>query len=172
MARRRFQAQQKTVYRDLQNVVIKMGATGLRANQDLFSGAAEIIFDRGGQRYFVRCERYDDPLDNLRAAQLTITYLWRAVEEYGVTTDELALDRALTQIFLGFEATPDDTALLLGSGQSEWWEVLGLAPDADRQAIVNAFRALAKVHHPDAGGDPEDFRRLRSAYEAALAAAG
>lgn len=39
---------------------------------------------------------------------------------------------------------------------------------ADRAAITNAFRALAKKHHPDAGGDPDDFKRLRAAYDAAL----
>jgi hypothetical protein len=168
--RRRFTAAPATIQRDLRNVIEKMGATSLHINQDIFQGTAEIVFDRGGRRYVFRCDKYDDPLDNLRAAQLTITYLWRALEEYGVTSEEQAVDRSFAQFFLGFEAAPDDTVLLLGSGRDEWWEILGVDPDADRQTVVNAYRALAKIHHPDAGGNPEDFKRLREAYERALQA--
>ena len=165
---RRFSAQPKTIQRDLVKVITKMNATSLKINQDIFTGEAEIIFDRDGTRYSFKCSRYEDALDNLRAAQLTISYLWRALEEYGVSSDEQALEKSFAQFFLGFAATPDDTALLLGSGQQAWWEVLGVKPEADRAAIVNAFRALAKVHHPDVGGSPEDFKRLRAAYDEAL----
>jgi len=170
MPKRRFSAKQSTILRDLRAVIEKMQATSLRIHQDLFTGTAEIVFDRAGQRYVFRCEKYENPLDNLRAAQLTITYLWRALEEYGVTSEQHELDRAFAQFFLGFTATPDDTALLLPSGEQEWWEVLGVSPDADKTAIVNAYRALAKIHHPDAGGNADDFRRLREAYEAGLRA--
>jgi DnaJ-domain-containing protein 1 len=170
MIRSRFQAQPKTIQRDLQNVMTKMEATSLKISQDVFEGTAEIVFDRNGQRYSFRCSKYEDALDNLRAAQLTISYLWRALEEYGVASDIETIDKTFAQFFLGFAATPDDTALLLGSGQEEWWEILGVRPDASRLAITNAFRALAKVHHPDVGGDPTDFKRLRVAYEQALEA--
>jgi DnaJ-domain-containing protein 1 len=168
--KRRFSAQPSTIQRDLRRVIEQMGATSLHVSQDIFQGTAEIIFDRGGRRYVFRCDKYGDPLDNLRAAQLTITYLWRALEEYGVTSEEQALERSFAQFFLGFEAVPDDTVLLLGSGRDEWWEILGVDPNADRQAVVNAYRALAKIHHPDTGGDPGDFKRLREAYDQALQA--
>jgi hypothetical protein len=168
--KRRFTAQPKTIQRDLRRVMTAMGATSLKINQDVFEGTAEIVFDRGGQRYVFRCGKYDDSLDNLRAAQLTITYLWRALEEYEVVSEQHALERVFAQFFLGFAATPDDTALLLGSGRDEWWEVLGVTSDADKAAIVNAYRSLAQVHHPDTGGAPEDFKRLREAYEQGLAA--
>jgi DnaJ-domain-containing protein 1 len=146
-----------------------MDATSLKVSQDIFEGTAEIVFDRAGQRYVFRCEKYDDALDNLRAAQLAITYLWRALEEYGVTSEAQTLDRVFAQFFLGFAATPDDTVLLLGSGEEDWWQVLGVEPEADQSAIRNAYRALARRHHPDAGGDPSEFKRLRRAYEQALA---
>ena len=32
--------------------------------------------------------------------------------------------------------------------------------------ITFAYMALAKVHHPDYGGDPEDFRIVNQAYRA------
>jgi hypothetical protein len=31
--------------------------------------------------------------------------------------------------------------------------------------IKNAYRRLAKVHHPDVGGDADSFRKLQEAYE-------
>jgi DnaJ-domain-containing protein 1 len=167
--KRRFTAQPKTIQRDLRKVITQMGATSLKVSQDMFEGTAEIVFDRGGQRYVFRCDKYEDALDNLRAAQLTITYLWRALEEYGVTNEAQTLDSAFAQFFLGFTATPDDTTLLLGSGQEEWWKVLGVESEADQEAIKNAYRALARLHHPDAGGDPEEFKRLRQAYEEGMA---
>jgi len=167
MTKRRFSAQPKTIYRELQTVITRMGATSLKVGQDIFEGTAEIVFDRAGQRYIFRCDKYDEALDNLRAAQLTITYLWRALEEYGVASEVEVLDKVFAQFFLGFAATPDDTTLLLGSGQAEWWDILGVDPDADQEAIINAYRALARVHHPDVGGNAEDFRRLRGAYEKA-----
>jgi len=37
--------------------------------------------------------------------------------------------------------------------------VLGLAPDADHQAIVRAYRKLVKQHHPDRLGDVDEATR-------------
>jgi hypothetical protein len=37
-----------------------------------------------------------------------------------------------------------------------------------RDDIRKAYRRLAKVRHPDAGGSAEDFRLLRRSYEQAL----
>jgi len=39
------------------------------------------------------------------------------------------------------------------------WEVLGIPPTTDRQAIKNAYRDLAKRYHPDTVGSPEKKRR-------------
>lgn len=43
---------------------------------------------------------------------------------------------------------------------------LGLGPDAGPQEIARAFRQLAKQLHPDKGGDSEQFRLVREAFEA------
>jgi DnaJ-domain-containing protein 1 len=87
----------------------------------------------------------------------------------GVISEAQTLDRVFAQFFLGFAATPDDTVLLLGSGEEQWWKILGVEPEADQAAIRNAFRSLARRHHPDAGGESTEFKRLRRAYEQALA---
>ncbi|MCU4740180.1 J domain-containing protein [Natronoglomus mannanivorans] len=45
------------------------------------------------------------------------------------------------------------------------YDVLGVAPDADRSEIRRAYRALLKEHHPDQGGSRERFLRIKEAYE-------
>ncbi|KKL27399.1 hypothetical protein LCGC14_2385550 [marine sediment metagenome] len=165
MAQRRFKAQESTVYKGLYNTMKKMEATSLKVERDMFNGGCNIIFDRNGKRYVFRCATFDDAQDNFRAAQLSIEYLYRAIEIYGVEGEEF--DTIFNSIFIGIEATPDDSVLMIGN-QTEWWEILGINQDATKQEIMNAYRSLAKVHHPDTGGDKEVFIKLRDAYEKAI----
>lgn len=44
-------------------------------------------------------------------------------------------------------------------------EILGVAPGADAETVRRAYRERAKETHPDNGGDPEAFKRVRWAYE-------
>lgn len=43
--------------------------------------------------------------------------------------------------------------------------VLGLPLNATPQQIKQRYRRLAKKHHPDMGGDPQQMQRLVAAYE-------
>lgn len=52
-----------------------------------------------------------------------------------------------------------------GPTVEEAYETLGLEPGADREAVREAYRERAKEAHPDLGGDPEAFIRVREAYE-------
>ncbi len=45
------------------------------------------------------------------------------------------------------------------------YEVLGVGRDATLRDIRHTYRQLAKVAHPDAGGDPREFIRLRDALD-------
>jgi DnaJ-class molecular chaperone len=54
-------------------------------------------------------------------------------------------------------------------GDPESLKVLGLSTSATPDEIRAAFRKLAKIHHPDAGGTEDEFRRIETAYRAALA---
>ncbi|PWW57054.1 J domain-containing protein [Actinokineospora spheciospongiae] len=47
----------------------------------------------------------------------------------------------------------------------DYYELLGVRRDASAAEVKSAFRALAKVMHPDAGGTAGTFRLLKSAYE-------
>jgi len=48
------------------------------------------------------------------------------------------------------------------------YSALGLSPDADRAAVQQAYRQLAKTHHPDHGGSHEQMIALTFAYETLL----
>lgn len=48
------------------------------------------------------------------------------------------------------------------------WKILNLAPTKDIALIEQAWRRLAARHHPDRGGNAEEFRQAREAYEQAL----
>ncbi|HVL80280.1 MAG TPA: J domain-containing protein [Actinomycetota bacterium] len=50
---------------------------------------------------------------------------------------------------------------------TDFYEVLGVAPDAGEDEIKRAFRSLARRYHPDAnGGDPEAAERYKQISEA------
>jgi len=45
------------------------------------------------------------------------------------------------------------------------YDILGTTNDTPWGEIKTAFRKLAMQHHPDKGGDPEVFRKIRAAFE-------
>jgi len=44
------------------------------------------------------------------------------------------------------------------------YKVLKLAATATDREIKESYRTLARVHHPDTGGDAEDFKGIQEAY--------
>jgi hypothetical protein len=52
--------------------------------------------------------------------------------------------------------------------REEALRLLELPPSAERVAVKRAYRRLARRHHPDVGGDPATFHRLRLAVECLL----
>lgn len=51
-----------------------------------------------------------------------------------------------------------------GSSLSESYSTLYLTPDAPVAIVEAVWRALAKQHHPDKGGDAEEFKKFSTAY--------
>jgi curved DNA-binding protein len=48
---------------------------------------------------------------------------------------------------------------------SDYYEILGVRRDATDKDIKDAYRKLARQHHPDRGGDEEKFKQLQEAYD-------
>ena len=53
---------------------------------------------------------------------------------------------------------------------SDGFRILNLPPGATLDQIKARHRVLAKLHHPDRGGEPARFRTIQAAYESILAA--
>ena len=50
------------------------------------------------------------------------------------------------------------------AGKEDYYDLLGVGREADKSEIKKAFYKLAKVHHPDRGGDEEKFKEINEAY--------
>ena len=47
----------------------------------------------------------------------------------------------------------------------DYYELLGVQPNATPNEIKKAYRKLAMKHHPDKGGDVEQFKKIQTAYD-------
>ena len=50
--------------------------------------------------------------------------------------------------------------------------ILDVSPHATDEEIHRAYRKLASTHHPDLGGDKEEFQKIQNAYEQLLSPEG
>ncbi|MCC6525802.1 MAG: J domain-containing protein [Polyangiaceae bacterium] len=69
-------------------------------------------------------------------------------------------------------ATRADGARSAAAAPESAWQILGVARDATAEELKRAFRRRALETHPDRGGDAAAFRRVKAAYERALATSG
>lgn len=98
------------------------------------------------------CDRWDSIEDNMQAIHHTIEAL-RGIARWG--TGDM-----LRAAFTGFQA-------IAGPRPREWWEVL----DCDRlQPLVEIeaqYKRLARIHHPDNGGNADTMAQLNNAIAVA-----
>ena len=118
-----------------------------------------VYFMKDGDDYAVPCDRWDNLRDN---AQSIAKYLdaKRALDRYGVKTirSELTTQQLPGPNDAGTDAIGDEAP----------HKVLGVDPDASDEQIKAAARALKKQHHPDKGGDYDDFKRVVQAEDIML----
>jgi hypothetical protein len=116
------------------------------------SGVA-VYFTRRGKPYVLACDAYYRIRWNVRAIGLTVEAL-RSIERNGATS-------MLEQAFSGFAALPPAGAV------KHWREVLGFARDVQvsLDSARNAYREMAKIHHPDAGGDTGRMAEIDRAFQ-------
>ena len=129
-----------------------MPRSGEREPED--RGAAVYWRERGKPMRCMAVDQYTSVADNLAAIAATLDAM-RAIERHGGAQ---ILDRAFT----GFAALPEKAS-------QPWRESLGLEGEGfiSIEVIESRFKELARKHHPDAGGDPEMFRQIVAARDAA-----
>lgn len=113
-------------------------------------------FEYKGKSMCFACDRWSKVKDNIRAIEKTIDAI-RGIQRWG--SGEM-LDRAIN----AFQALAAPTA------KRSWREVLGLQHHRafDRATVEEAWRYLAKTHHPDKGGDPAKMAEINAARDEAL----
>ncbi|MDB4942990.1 MAG: DnaJ domain protein [Labilithrix sp.] len=103
--------------------------------------------------FVIACDTYRKVRWNLRAIGATVEAL-RAIQRHGASS-------MLEQAFTGFAALPQSTAA------PAWWDALGVPETADAITVREAYRELARIHHPDAGGDHARMAEINRAFDAA-----
>lgn len=140
----------------------KVGFPGVRVSFDSTHGPLSYATDA-----YDRWQGSDPPgwQANVRAIALALGAL-RAVDRYGVTRRG--------EQYVGWTALPpglpdpstmtvEQAAAFLISQGDESRTVRAVLSDPDE--LARAFRAAARRHHPDTGGDQEMFKRLTMARE-------
>lgn len=116
--------------------------------------AVAVYFSYDGNSQCIPCDKWDRVQDNMQAVNLTICAI-RGLERWGAKE---MVDAA----FRGFVALPPPEP------KSHWHEVLEVSLDASPEEIRRAFLKKVKETHPDTGGNINEFREVRNAYEKAL----
>ncbi len=112
-----------------------------------------VYFELAGKPRAMPCDTYDSVEANIAAVSNHIQAT-RVIERHGVAT--------VSEMFEGFTALPAPGA------RKPWWEVLGVRSDAAPAEIEAAFKAKAKVAHPDMGGSADAMAEINRARHEAL----
>ncbi|UWG47024.1 DnaJ-like chaperone fused to ferredoxin [Halanaeroarchaeum sp. HSR-CO] len=114
---------------------------------------------KDGEEFAVACDAYTRLRDNLRTV-----YFWvhetRMRNQRPVETGE--------DEFAAARLPPGDEEAIAVAPTPEPHEILEVAPDAPEAVVRGAARSLKAEHHPDRGGDVEQFKRIVEAEEALL----
>jgi hypothetical protein len=125
-----------------------------RSDENPSDPGAAIYFVFRGKATVLACDRYSMVADNIAAIAAHIDAL-RRIERYGVGTIEQAL--------AGYKALPADTA-------ADWRAVFGFPKDSTPtlDQVDKAYKAEARKHHPDVGGDEIRMAHVNRARDYAL----
>lgn len=131
------------------NVTLRLDGLPYSNQKPPADPGAAVYFRYEDKPIVLACDRWRTVEENLWAIAKHIEAL-RGQERWGVGS--------LEQAFQGYIALP---------APEQWWQVLGVPSNADADTIQTAYRTLARKHHPDAGGNHDQFVRIQAAYDAA-----
>jgi hypothetical protein len=138
------------------NVVLRLDGLPRSGQGEPVDPGAAVYFGLKGKPRCLACDRWTRVADNIAAIAAHVEAI-RAVDRYGVGTME--------QAFAGYAQ--------LQAGPTDWRSVLGLGHYSVTMDDVDAaFKRLARIAHPDAGGTDAEMARLNQAREIARAELG
>lgn len=115
---------------------------------------ASVWFQLKNKERVLACDKWNRVECNLYAIAKDIE-AQRGRIRWGVGT--------LDQAFTGYAALPEK------AGGVSWWDVLGVKFDASAEEVRRAYRAKAKLSHPDVqGGSHAAMSQLNEAFEAMM----
>ena len=120
-----------------------------------------VYFQLGTRRLVIACDRFLRAEENMRSIALALDAM-RQLERHG---GGVMMERA----FAGFAALPPPSSAT-AAPERPWHTVLGVAPNAPREVIEAAYKALARTTHPDVGGSAEAMAEINAARAEALQA--
>lgn len=109
-----------------------------------------VYFLLKGKPIVLACDKWNRVEDNVYAIGRHIEAL-RAQERWGVGRIE--------QAFSGYMALPAPMNL------RPWWDVLDVTEDCTYEQARDSYIRMAKVFHPDVGGDGETMGEINTAWE-------
>lgn len=134
----------------------------LKTNGDLYADWSRYKISDPGVAVFFKwkekdivmcCDTYSSIWENIAAVGKSIEAI-RAMERWGCSD---FIERAFT----GFKQLP-------APGEN-FWKILGISETRNVTEITTKYREKAFIHHPDRGGNADEFAKLTRAYESALA---
>jgi hypothetical protein len=156
----RFKTDLKAALANLQNEIALMGGKNVILSSNYTLGVSKpqnpgvcAYFTWQGLQMAIPCDRWAKIEDNVQAIALTVQAM-RGMERWGAK-------HMIQAMFSGFKCLP-------GPGTArKWWEVLQCSQNSTREQIAAAYKARAKVCHPDVGGTREQWDELEQAYKTA-----
>lgn len=155
----KFKTSLEGALRNLHHQISPMGGKSIILSSNYTLGAANpkepgvvAYFTWQDMQVAIPCDRWTRIEQNVQAIALTVEAM-RGMERWGAK-------HMIKAMFSGFKALP--------AGDSAWWVQLGVDQGATKEQIKEAYRALCKVHHPDVGGNPDQFLKVQKAYETAI----
>lgn len=135
---------------------------GVKANARPFSDDVAIAVESKNGPLIFPCGEFTKWQDNVRAIALGMEAL-RKVDRYGISPSG--------EQYRGWQALPPGTPMPAAKMTVEEAErllrdmSLWVGPIIGDDEIRSAYHRAAKLHHPDAGGDPTLFRKITEARD-------
>jgi hypothetical protein len=129
------------------DILISSNYGGLSGKSPADPGVA-VYFNRRNKRLAMGCDRWRLVAHNLTALGNSIEAM-RGIDRWGCS-------HLMEQAFSAFEALP-------APGWRQVLQLIGGRPSLEDAEA--SYRALVKKHHPDAGGNQEQFLRIQKAVE-------